>query len=363
MPAAQAEHSAFSTDVDVFIGGKEIEDPDVVSFVAERDLNQPDMGVITLRNDHDKHSKDVKVGDEVEIKAGGSQEGAEKVSIFKGEVVGIEPTYKAQGDSKVVIRAFNKMHRMLRGKKSKTWQDQSDQDIVSSIVGAHGLSAQCGSDPKITHLHVYQHNQTDLEFIRVRAARLGFAVWCEDTKLYFDKPKTDQDSGIELKIEEAAEHHLKAFHARVSAANVVNKVTVRGWDPKKKEEIVGEATAASSRLGSTNASSAAGELGTAVTFTVDHPIYSVAEAQAIAKSKLGEHMMSYLTGEAECRGHGAYKPGIVVKITVNADTPDDRFNGKYLVTGVTHKYTHGSGGNPTGGFVSVLRVSRDAEKP
>jgi phage protein D len=363
VPAPAAlEHSAFSTDIDVFFDGTEVDDADVISFVVERDLGQPDMAVITLRNDHHKHTKDRNPAQAVEIKAGGSQEGSPKTTIFKGEIVGIEPLYKAQGDSRVVIRAFNKMHRMLRGKKSKTYQSQSDQDIVSSICSAAGLSATCGSDPKITHDHVYQHNQTDLEFVRVRAARLGFSVWCEDTTLYFDKPKVDQDSGIELKIEEAGEHHLKAFHARVSAANVVNKVTVRGWDPKKKEEIVGEASAASSPLGSKHAASAAGDLGQAATFTVDHPIYSVQEAQAIAKAKLGEHMMSYLTGEAECRGHGGYKPGIVVKITVNDETPDDRFNGKYLINGVTHRYTHGSAGS-SGGFVSVLRVSRDAEKP
>jgi hypothetical protein len=72
--------------------------------------------------------------------------------------------------------------------------------------------------------------------------------------------------------------------------------------------------------------------------------------------------MTYLTGEAECRGHGAYKPGIVVKIVVNPDQVDDRFNGKYRIDGVTHKYTHGTGNQPSGGFVSVLRVSRDAEK-
>jgi phage protein D len=360
---SSSQQSAFTTDIDVLFDGTEITDDDVISFVVERDLGQPDMAVITLRNDHHKHTKDRNPAQQVEIKAGGSQEGASKVTVFKGEIVGIEPVYKAQGDSRVVIRAFNKMHRMLRGKKSKTYQNMSDQDIVGQIVGDHGLSAESGSDPKITHEHVYQHNQTDLEFIRVRAARLGFSVWCEDTKLYFDKPKTDQDSGIELKIEEAGEHHLKAFHARVSAANVINKVTVRGWDPKKKAEIVGEAEAQNSSLGSTKASSAAGALGSAVTFTVDHPIYSVQEAQAIAKAKLGEHSMSYLTGEAECRGNGAYKPGIVVKITVNGETPDDRFNGKYLINGVTHKYTHGSASNPTGGFVSVLRVSRDAEKP
>jgi uncharacterized protein involved in type VI secretion and phage assembly len=362
VPARPSDQSAFSNEIDVFFDGAEVDDADVISFVVERDLDQPDMAVITLRNDHDKNTKDRNPAQPIEIRAGGAK-GSPKSTIFKGEIVGIEPVYEAQGERRVVIRGFNRMHRMLSGKKSKTFQDQSDQDIVTSIVVAHGLSAQCGSDPKITHQHVYQNNQTDLEFIRARAARLGFSVWCEDTKLFFDKPKTDQDSGIELRIEEAGEHHIKTFRARVSAANIVNKVTVRGWDPKKKEAIVGEATAAGSRLGSKHAAAAAGDLGRVVTFTVDQPIFSVAEAQAIAKARLGEHMMSYLTGEAECRGHAAYKPGIVVTITVNADTADDRFNGKYLITGVTHKYTHGRGGNAPGGFVSVLRVARDAEKP
>ncbi len=224
MPALASDQSGFSTEIDVFFDGTEVEDADIISFVVERDLGQPDMAVITLRNDHHKHTRDRSPAQSVEIKAGGAQEGSPKSTVFKGEIVGIEPVFKARGDSRVVIRAFNKMHRMLRGTKSKIFQNQSDQDIVSSIVGAHGLSAQCGSDPKITHLHVYQHNQTDLEFVRARAARLGFSVWCEDTKLFFDKPKTDQDSGIMLKIEETGEHQLKAFHARVSAVNVVNKV-------------------------------------------------------------------------------------------------------------------------------------------
>jgi phage protein D len=353
--------SAFSTDFDVNFNGEDVEDGDVISFYIERDLGQPDMAVVTLRNDHDKHTKKCKPGQSAEIKAGGKNEGATKATVFKGEIVGIEPTYKAQGDSRVIIRCFNKMHRMLRGKKSKTYQKMSDQDAIGSIVSNYGLSAQSGSDPKITHDHIYQHNQTDLEFVRVRAARLGFSVWCEDTKLYFDKPKLDQDSGVELKLDEAGEHHLKSFHVRLSTTSLLKKVTVRGWDPKKKAEIVGDATAGSSPLGSTNAASSLSDFGEIETFTVDHPIFSVEEAKAIAKAKLSDNNMSYITGEAECRGNGAYKPAIVVKVTIDADNADNRFNGKYLVTGVTHKYTQGSGSN--GGFVSILRVARDAEKP
>ena len=160
--------------------------------------------------------------------------GGGKVLVFKGEVVGFDSHYKQGGESKLTVRGFNKMHRMLRGKKSKTWQDKSDQDIVSSIVSNHGLSAKTGSSPKITHKHVYQHNQTDLEFIRTRAARLGFDVWCEGTTLNFDAPKLDKDSGLEFKLDKAPDKKMRAFNVRISNAQCVKKVTVRAWDPEKK---------------------------------------------------------------------------------------------------------------------------------
>jgi uncharacterized protein len=361
-PPPDSEQSAFATDVDVLFDGTDVPDAEVVSFVIERDFGQPDMAVITLRNDAHTHTAARNQAQAVEIKAGGSQEGADKKTLFKGEVVAIEPIYKAQGDSRVIIRAFSKMHRMLRAKKSKTFQSMSDQDVVSQLVGPYSLQATCGSDPKITHDHLYQHNQSDLEFIRVRAARLGFEVWGDDNKLFFDKPKLDEDSGIVLNLHEPGEHLLKTFSARLTSANVLKKVTVRGWDPKDKKELVGDASAENSPLGSSNAASASGDLGQSETFTVDHPIFSVDEAKAIAKAKLGAGNMTYITAEAECRGHGGYKPGVVVTITVHSDDTY-RFNGKYLVRGVTHKYTHGTGGNPSGGFVSVLRLARDAEKP
>ncbi len=356
---ADAE-DASSVDVDVKFDGQEIPDTDIITFSVEKDLDQPDMAVITLRNDLGAHNNARMHGQPVEILVGAG-DGSNKLSLFKGEIIGIEPSYRAGGESKIVIRAFNKMHRMSRGKKSKTYQDQSDQDVVNAICGNHGLQAQSGSTPKITHKHLYQHNQTDLEFVRVRAARLGFHVWCDDTKLYFDAPKVGEDSGIEIKIDKAAPYHMKAFTVRMSSAAVLKKVTVRGWDPKKKEEIVGMEQAGSSPLGGTHASAAAGTFGDGATFTVDHPIYSVEEAKAIAKARLADANLNYITGEAVCKGNAALKLGIVVKITVNAEVPDDRFNGKYLVAGCTHRYTHGQGGQG-GGYETVLRLWRDAEK-
>ncbi|MCA9675736.1 MAG: hypothetical protein H6709_20840 [Kofleriaceae bacterium] len=363
---------AAAVDFDVKINGTEVPDADVISFTTESDFDQPDTASVVLRNDVSGYNDKYKPGHTLEILVGASgasaaEDGAgSKQTIFKGEVVGLDVSYSAGGKSKLTVRGFNKLHRLTRGKKSKTYQDQSDQDIVSSIAGANGLSAQSGNSPKITHKHVYQHNQSDLDFLRVRAARLGFSVWVDDAKLYFDAPKIDQDSGIELKLENAtdAEHQLKAFSGRLSNAGVVKKVTVRAWNPEKKEEIVGEASAQSSPLGSSNAASSLSDFGDISTFTVDHPVYSVEEAQAIAKAKVADASMGYITADAECRGHHAYKIGIVVKVTVNLDTATDRFNGKYLVAGVTHRYAPGSGagGGGGGGYTSTLRLRRDAEK-
>ena len=343
---------------------QEVEPHHLVSWSVDQDLGQPDMCSVTIRNENHDYTGGgtaVSIGDPLEITAGESN-----LPVFQGEVSGLEPVYKANGENVVIVRAFNRLHRLLRGAKSRTFLNQSDQDIVTKIAGEHGLNPKCGSKTKITHEHVYQHNQTDLEFLRTRAARIGYEVWVEDKDLHFDAPDSAKDSGIKLRYGDAktsvdkGEVFLKRFSPRMSSAAVVDKVTVRGWDPLKKEEIVGEATPTGSKLGSKLASAAKSAFGQTMTFEVDHPIFSVEEAKAIAEAKLAEAMMGYLTGDGDCRGTPEIRPGVVITITVNPDQPEDRFNGKYMVAGASHRYSHAKFGD-TGGYVTSFRVNRDAE--
>lgn len=358
-------NSQRTVDVWVACGShKPLVEAELHSFVVNQDLSQADMCMLTVKNEGHEFSNGTKHGDEVEVKIGG--EGGK--SIFKGEVVGVEPIYKSGGESKCVIRAFNRMHRLRRGKKSKTFQKMTDQDIASAIAQEAGLQASTGSKPKIKHEHVYQHNQTDLDFLLIRAKRLGFDVWVEDKKMFFDKPDSSKDSGIELKMKDPeAGFMLTSFHPRISSATMAEKVVVRGWNPEKKEEIVGEAKAKKSSLGKTGGEAASKKaFGATTTYEVDHPIFSVEEAKAIAEARLDELRMNYITGDAQVVGpnQADLKPGIVVKVTINTDDPSDRFNGKYMVVGATHRYTHaggGSSGSGGGGYTTTLRVSRDAE--
>ncbi len=346
-----------STDVSVSIAGQKVEDDKLHSLVVDQDQNQPDMCILSLNNEGHTFSEGTSHGDAVEVKIGST-------AIFKGEVVGIEPHYKSGGESKCIVRAYNRLHRLLRGRKSRTFLKQKDSDIASTIAGDAGLTAQA-TDTKIKHDHVYQHNQTNLEFLRVRAARNGFEVRVEDTKLIFDKRKVDETSDITLELESEDETKALAFFAaRMSSAGMVNKVTCRGWDPEAKEEIVGEASASSSKLGSKPGYKAASAFGSPETYEVDHPVFSADEAKAIAQGRLDDMLMNYITGEAGCKGNAGIKPGIVITIKVD-NNATNKFNGKYFVAGATHTYSFtkddGGGAGGGGGYRTLVRVRRDAE--
>jgi uncharacterized protein len=344
--------SAAAPNVDVMLSGEEIPDSDFISYVVERDMFQPDMAVIVLSNQNDVHTAKATVGAPVEIKVGSGGK-----SIFKGEILGLEPSFKGGEATKLTVRAVNKMHRLIRKRQSMTFQDHTDQAMLDKIVKDAGLTLEWKHEKSITYKHVYQHNLNGLEFVRMRAARMGCHVWCVDTKIFVKEPDFSNSSGIKLSVDEGGD--LRSFTPRQSSAQVANKVTVKGWNPETKQLITGEATAQSSPLGARNAVAASSAIGgNEETFTVDHPIWSKEEADALAKARLRDLNLTFITGEAECAGNAEVDLGQTVEIVANA-RGEDPFNGKYYIMGITHRHTMPK--SKEGGFVTVLKLARDAE--
>lgn len=337
--------------------GEKVDEQNLVSFTIDRDMFQPDMAAIVVSNQDAKYSGKIKVGTAIEVKVGNDLK-----SIYKGEVVGLEATYRGGEKSKLLVRGMNKLHRLLRKRKSLTFTDKSDQQILNQVVGDASLQLDWKHEKTITYKHVYQHNLTDLEFLRMRAARLGCHVWCVDSKVFVKQPDLQQAAIAQLKLAESGENAIKSFTPRLSSAAIVNKVTVKGWNPEKKELITGVATIQQSKLGKDHAVAASGNLANEETFTVDHPIWSPDEAAALAKARLQDLALSYITGECEVAGDAKYEIGTVVDIQSNeeANAADDPFNGKYYVMGVTHRYSVSR--KSEGGYVSILKLARDAAK-
>ncbi|HXU74550.1 MAG TPA: contractile injection system protein, VgrG/Pvc8 family [Polyangia bacterium] len=346
------------TDCAVLINGQQLTGNDVHDVLVEADLDQPDHAVVTLSNQSTKYSEKINEGDDIEVKLGFASSGTAQDSVFKGEIVGIEPVYAAAAPARVHIRSYNKLHLLMRGKKSATYTKVSDKDIVDKLCHLHNLSADFGSSPPTTvYDHVYQHNLTDLEFIRMRAARLGFEVSVDDKKLYFRK-RVDADSGIKLVFGVTSDDStstLERFMPRLSTAQQVSGVKVYGWDPAKKEQIVGEAKPESSKLGDKHGSAVAdGKHSNVLQVVHERPVASKEEADNIAKSILNDRMMDFITGDGVCRGNPKLKPGIIVTINVQ----DQRFDGKYHLVSVRHRYTHAGQG---GGYRTEFKFRRDAK--
>ena len=366
------ENIASAVAFNVIIGGNEIPMDEVSEWTVEQDIGQPDMCQIALRNEGNLYSDSYQPGDEVTVNVGDEED-----EVFAGEVVGVEPTYKANGDNVLNVRAFNRLHRLTRGAKSTTYTQCTDADIVSKLAGRSQLTPVCGDKADITHAHVYQNNQTDLEFLRSRAARLGFEVWVQGKELHFDALDASKDSGLILRYGDAETAMKKGavflmrFTPKMSSSGMLEQVEVRGWDPVAKKEIIAVSKAESSSAlgGKTGVSVSSQWLGGlsddsshSKTFNVDQPIYSQDEAQRLADAKLKKANMNYMTGMGECRCTPGIKPGVVVTITVNPDKPGDRFNGRYMVMGTRHHYSDKVPGS-SNGLLTTFRVARDAEGP
>ena len=347
---------AGAVKVSVSVDG-EIPPDHVNSFVVDRDINMPDQCVVVLSNTDHQYSKKG-LAKNVEIKIGD-----EGKSIYTGEVVGLEPSIKGGDKSTISIRGYNKMHRLLRMRKSITFQDKTDEEILSQVVADAGLALEWTHEKNITYRHVYQHNQTNLEFLRTRAARMGCHVWCVGSTVICKQIDLQQEPACEIKMQEATGDgglQLRSFTPRMNGAQVAKQMSVKGWNPETKQLITGIYAAQASKLGAQSAFEACGDHGKEEGFTVDQPIWSGEEAECLAKAKLVDQNLTFITGDAECIGDPKFDIGTVIKLTVNTQDANDTFNGRYYVMGLTMRYTPG-GKDKGGGFVTNLRLARDAQ--
>ena len=72
------------------------------------------MCSVTIRNETNDYTGKYNLGDPVEVQVGDDNQ-----VIFKGELIGLEPVYKANGENVLVVRAFNRLHRLSRARKSR----------------------------------------------------------------------------------------------------------------------------------------------------------------------------------------------------------------------------------------------------
>lgn len=286
------------------------------------------------------------VGKAIEVKMG---YGDDLETLIKGEITALEPEFVTHRLPLLTVRGYDRRHRLQRGRRTRTFVQQKDSDIVAQIAREAGLMSEV-QDSAVTHDYVVQANQTDFDFLRQRAALIQYEVGIDDKKVIFRPAPFDKGEAMTLTMDD----HLLEFYPRLSAANSVSEVTVRWWSPKDKKEFEGKSqvgdelsTMSGKESGPKMSKAAFGDAPGTMSL---HPVMTQAEADQVAKARFNVAALALTSGEGACLGRTDLRAGKVIRI----DGVGRRFSGNYYVVSALHRY------DPQRGYLTHFNVRRNA---
>jgi uncharacterized protein involved in type VI secretion and phage assembly len=321
---------------------------DIIKIMVEESLHLPAMFTLVLHNNYIpadqnnqvwRHQKYLEIGKSVRIGFGNSTtmdknfDQPKKSYVIEGEITAIDANFTEKSESHLMIRGYDLSHRLHRGRHSRSFQNMKDSDIVERIAREAGLDTECDNTGEPRE-YVFQENQTNMEFLRELSVRYGFELFVQDGTLHFSNP---EQRGDELTLRWLKD--ISGFNVRVTSAQQVSEVEVRGWDYENKRAIVERANAEKTITDTKNGkgSQAASKFkGTQPKMmVVDHPVFKADEAKRIAQSLCDELGGEFVYADAKMDGNGnpEVRPGRVVKLEEMG-----KYDGKYYVTQARHTY-------------------------
>ncbi|NJM22529.1 MAG: VgrG-related protein [Richelia sp. RM1_1_1] len=322
---------------------------DILQLSVEESLHRVGMFTLVIQNDYfpgrnqDKiwRYKDllqigklVKIGFSSSTTESPDFEDENKSYVLEGEITTIETNFTGKSQAPVIIRGYDVSHRLYRGKHNRSFQNMTDSDIVKKIAEEAAIKIGKVDASGVVHEYIFQSNQTNMELLRERTARIGFELFIQDGKLNFRKPKADSE---ELSLKWLTDLH--SFRIRVTSAEQVKEVEVRGWDYSQKKPIVSTAKSANVITDTQNGigskiSDKFNGISTPKMIIVDQPVFNPKEASVIAQALCNELGGQFINADAKAEGNTKIRPGTVVNLQEMG-----QHSGKYYITETRHIYS------------------------
>lgn len=333
---------------------------DVIQVSVEESLHLPAMFTLIISNPYFpgrsqdrpwKHEHLFRFGSSIRIAFGSSTAESPEFReekwnyVIDGEITAMEAHFNRESQAPMVIRGYDISHRLHRGRYCRSFQNMTDGDIVKKIAQEVGIN--CGkidatlgphgyNDINQVSGYVYQENQTNMQFLRERAARIGYELFVEDGKLHFRKPTV----GKLLQLDWLSD--ILSFRVRLTSAEQVSAVEVRGWDYSQKRAIVAtknaEQVLTDTQYGKGSRSSQAfnGKPINPTMVVVDQPIFTVQEAETMAQALVDELGGEFVYADARGGGNPRIRPGRLVELRGMG-----KYSGRYYVTETRHLLDNG----------------------
>jgi phage protein D/phage baseplate assembly protein gpV len=324
---------------------------DILEIIVDESLHMPSMFIIKVHNVYVpaseksetwKNEKYFNIGDRISIGFASSttedpefRTSEKEQRLVEGEITGIEVKFAKTSRAHLVVRGYDASHRLHRGRFNRSFLNSTDSDIVRRIASEARIEIGQVDTSGSPHEYVFQENQTNMEFLRERAARIGFELFVQDDKLYFREPKSEASLDLDWRTD------ISSFDVRVTSAEQVSSVEVNSWDYTKKE-LISETVSKEdlvTETGNGDGSSISQEFKMKESpkmIVVDQPVNSTKEAKQMAQALCNELSGEFATADAKAEGNPKIRPGKVVALK----DMGTRYSGKYYITETCHRYSN-----------------------
>ncbi|NJN85502.1 MAG: VgrG-related protein [Leptolyngbyaceae cyanobacterium SL_7_1] len=340
---------------------------DILQLVVEESLHRPSLFTLVIQNDYHpgrsqdqrwRHQELLQIGKPIQIGFCSSTTESpdynqeNRSPLLVGEITAIETHFSEKSQAPVIVRGYDVSHRLHRGHYNRSFQNMTDSDIVKKIAGEVGIRLGTIDPSGIAHDYVFQENQTNMAFLRERAARLGFELFVQDGKLHFRKPKIDGEVRLRWLTD------LHSFRVKATSTEQVKAIEVRAWDYREKRAIVSTRhqaqilTTTQNGKGSDTSTCFNGKPTQPMAIVVDQPVFSPQEADVMAQAVCDQVGGQFVCADAKGEGNANIRPGRVVQLEGMGS-----HSGQYYVTETRHCYqervyltefsVRGIGGTPT----------------
>jgi Rhs element Vgr protein len=263
-------------------------------------------------------------GAKVEIKL--SYGSAKPIPVFEGLVVRHTISVGGEGGSLLRVELKDATFKLTRGRKSAVFRNKTDKEAIAEVLGLKG------DGEGVKYPELVQYDASDWDFAVSRADVAGLLVSAhlgEVTLLPMALGNTEHVLAYGKQISD--------FSLEIDATAQWGTLESVGWDLAKHEASPPEqATEPSVAFASTKSKTLAETIGADKSTLVHVAAMSRDELKGWASARLLRSRLSLVRGHAVVEGDAKYEPGHTAAFAgVGA-----RFEGKALISAVTHKVDH-----------------------
>ncbi len=338
MPTSPEQDAEGMVRVSLFSEGNSLAALEIISVTVTRAINRVPTARIVIA-DGDMPNKAFPVSDTDDFKPGAAIKinagyGDEEETIFEGVVIKHGLQISGNNDARLVVECRDKAVKMTVGRKNANYVDKNDGDIISTLIGNHGLTADVEATT-VQHKELVQYYASDWDFMLARADLSGLLVAVTDGTVAVKAPATSAEPT--LKVTYGMD--LMEFSAEMDARTQYASAKAVSWDMKTQAALVGTEASpptlnAQGDITQATLSAVVGldsyRLQTAAP-TTSETLTQWAKAQQLKSG------LSRIGGRMRFQGSAKAKIGELIEV----EGVGTRFSGKVFVSGVTHEIVAG----------------------